>query len=143
MLDCSNFLSINQTPNIFLQGLLSIQVVQQYIHVYRNHYRCNFEEVACRPFTPYVKCRHDPSLSLRVMYLKATTMLPTTFRRGLLAQLSSRQIRNFSAAKSTGAKETYEKATDSTPEPITSHSGSQTYVVSEPDPQDQPYKVPR
>jgi len=41
-----------------------------------------------------------------------------------------------------GSQGGYEKAVEPTPEPVTSHSGSQTYVVSEPDPQDKRYKVP-
>ncbi|KAH9838593.1 uncharacterized protein C8Q71DRAFT_705178 [Rhodofomes roseus] len=36
----------------------------------------------------------------------------------------------------------YEKQQDSSPDPRMSHAGTQTYVVSEPDPADTPYEVP-
>jgi len=36
----------------------------------------------------------------------------------------------------------YEKAEDHSPDPEMSHTGTRTYVVSQPDPADTPYEVP-
>jgi len=68
-------------------------------------------------------------------------LLPNLARRTHLPRLIS-NARALHPVRGIGSQGGYQKAVDSTPEPVTSHSGSQTYVVSEPDPQDKPYKVP-
>ena len=45
-------------------------------------------------------------------------------------------------SKSSATSAHYEKQHDHSPDPHTSHSGTQTYVVSEPDPAHTPYEVP-
>ena len=47
-----------------------------------------------------------------------------------------------SPSESSTASTHYEKQHDQSPDPQISHSGTQTYVVSEPDPAHTPYKVP-
>jgi len=66
-------------------------------------------------------------------------MLNILRKRVFITRVSNARHRLSSTS---GTNVNYEKADETTSEPTTSHSGSQTYVVSEPDPQDRPYKVP-
>jgi len=64
--------------------------------------------------------------------------LPVRFFHSPFVTLNS----TSSPLRSSAASTHYEKQHDHSPDPKTSHSGTQTYVVSEPDPAHTPYEVP-
>ncbi|KIM84316.1 hypothetical protein PILCRDRAFT_68144 [Piloderma croceum F 1598] len=86
--------------------------------------------------------RHSRALSQRT---KPTAALPVRFFHSPFVALNSTS--NSSPltkppSESSAASPHYEKQHDHSPDPQISQSGTQTYVVSEPDPAHTPYEVP-
>lgn len=70
-----------------------------------------------------------------------TASLPTRSIHSVFTALSSPASPLTTPQKET-KQSPYEKQADNSPDPLTTYSGNQTYVVSEPDPANTPYAVP-
>lgn len=78
----------------------------------------------------------------RTLSPKAITPRSQRAFRSPFAALGKSPLASSTPPPATGFSSAYEKQTDHSPEPIVSHSGTRTYVVSEPDTSSKFYEVP-